>query len=156
MGPWQGRDGHTHPAKPGLLRFAGPMTYGHHPKGKPADDWGKTGEEQEDAVERFRQALVSRSAYHPEQHAYHSYYTLLRFLRARDYSIDKATKMWLDHLAWRQEHHVDTILDDFHFHEAKQFLQYYPQASDRWACVCSAASTWLPVIKVHAFAHCIQ
>lgn len=55
------------------------------------------------------------------------YYTLLRFLRARNYELDKAMKMWLDTLEWRKEYEVDTILDSFMFHEREQFLMAYPQ-----------------------------
>jgi hypothetical protein len=55
------------------------------------------------------------------------YYTLLRFLRARNYELDKAMKMWLDTLEWRKEYDVDTILDNFAFHEREQFLMAYPQ-----------------------------
>ncbi len=61
------------------------------------------------------------------------YYLLLRFLRARNYDLDKAAKMWCDSLVWRKEHGVDTILDDFVFHEREQFLMAYPQ-------VCAASS----------------
>jgi hypothetical protein len=53
------------------------------------------------------------------------YYSLLRFLRARNYEHDKAFKMWTDSLAWRREFDVDTILDGFTFHEREQFLMAY-------------------------------
>jgi hypothetical protein len=53
------------------------------------------------------------------------YYTLLRFLRARNYEQDKAFKMWCDTLAWRREFDVDTILENFTFHEREQFLMAY-------------------------------
>jgi hypothetical protein len=55
------------------------------------------------------------------------YYLLLRFLRARNYELDKATKMWLDTLAWRKQYEVDGIMDNFMFHEKDQFLTAYPQ-----------------------------
>lgn len=55
------------------------------------------------------------------------YYTLLRFLRARNYELDKAMKMWMDTLEWRKEYEVDAILDAFVFHEREQFLMAYPQ-----------------------------
>jgi hypothetical protein len=53
------------------------------------------------------------------------YYTLLRFVRARNYELDKAFKMWSDSLAWRKEFDVDAILDNFVFHEREQFLMAY-------------------------------
>lgn len=55
------------------------------------------------------------------------YFTLLRFLRARNYDLDKAAKMWLDHMDWRKEFNVDTILDDFNFTEKEAFITAYPQ-----------------------------
>jgi hypothetical protein len=33
--------------------------------------------------------------------------------------------MWSDSLAWRAQFSVDTILDDFAFHEREQFLTAY-------------------------------
>ena len=53
--------------------------------------------------------------------------TLIRFLRARDYDIAKATAMFITHLKWRKENNVDTILDDFDFKERDQYLGVYPQ-----------------------------
>jgi hypothetical protein len=71
------------------------------------------------------------------------YYTLLRFLRARNYIYDKAVKMWLDTLEWRKEYDVDTILDNFVFHEREQFLMAYPQGyhkTDKLVCTAAAAA----------------
>lgn len=42
-----------------------------------------------------------------------SYSTLLRFLRARDFSVDKASQMLEESLAWREEHNIDAILSDY-------------------------------------------
>lgn len=52
---------------------------------------------------------------------------MLRFLRARDYDIAKATKMFLSHLDWREQNDVDSVLDTFDFKEREQYLQVYPQ-----------------------------
>lgn len=41
------------------------------------------------------------------------YPTLLRFLRARDFSIDKAANMLIDSLNWRKEHHIDDLLEQY-------------------------------------------
>eukprot|EP00878_Enallax_costatus_P021465 GHUV01022722.1.p1 GENE.GHUV01022722.1~~GHUV01022722.1.p1 ORF type:complete len:454 (+),score=138.54 GHUV01022722.1:1181-2542(+) len=79
---------------------------------------------QEAHVEQFRCMLQAENAWRREDH---DYYTLLRFLRARNYEFDKAIKMWLDTLQWRQEYDVDNILDNFVFHEREQFLMAYPQ-----------------------------
>lgn len=42
-----------------------------------------------------------------------SYPTLLRFLRARDFSVEKASHMLLESLKWRQENNVDRMLDEY-------------------------------------------
>lgn len=55
------------------------------------------------------------------------FHTLLRFLRAREYEVDKALSMFLDHIQWRQENRVDHILDEFDFKEREEFLSIYPQ-----------------------------
>lgn len=104
-----------------VLKFQGYMPY---PPLDKVDDWGLSVEQQEAHVEQFRRMLEAKNAWRREDH---DYYTLLRFLRARNYEFDKAMKMWLDTLQWRQEYDVDTILDSFVFHEREQFLMAYPQ-----------------------------
>lgn len=98
--------------------------------GAPAvDDWGLTLEQQVTAVERFRALLDSRGQWSRE---HHDYYTLLRFLRARNYDLDKAGLMWRDSLEWRASLGADSMLEPanrggFVFHEREQFLMAYPQ-----------------------------
>lgn len=41
------------------------------------------------------------------------YSTLLRFLRARDFSVDKATQMLQESLKWRKENNIDRMLDEY-------------------------------------------
>jgi len=97
--------------------------------GHGVDDWGLTLEQQVTAVERFRALLDSRGQWSRE---HHDYYTLLRFLRARNYDLDKASAMWRDSLEWRAALGADTMLEPasrggFVFHEREQFLMAYPQ-----------------------------
>eukprot|EP00775_Hariotina_reticulata_P010356 gene10356-10514_t len=103
------------------LRFQGVLPY---PVEDKVDDWGLNAEQQETHVEEFRRMLEAKDAWRREDH---DYYTLLRFLRARNYEFDKAIKMWMDTLDWRREYEVDGILDNFLFHEREQFLMAYPQ-----------------------------
>ncbi|WIA29355.1 hypothetical protein OEZ86_011860 [Tetradesmus obliquus] len=105
----------------GPLKFQGYMPY---PPKEGIDDWGLNAVEQENHVEHFRRILVEHNAWRREDH---DYYTLLRFLRARNYIYDKAVKMWLDTIEWRKEYDVDNILENFVFHEREQFLMAYPQ-----------------------------
>ncbi|GAX74790.1 hypothetical protein CEUSTIGMA_g2237.t1 [Chlamydomonas eustigma] len=88
------------------------------------DDWGLTTEQQESYVEQFRRILESKNAYSEEEH---DYFILRRFLRARTYDLEKATAMWLNHLAWEKEFSVNSILQDFYFPERDAFIKSYPQ-----------------------------
>ncbi|CAD7696725.1 unnamed protein product [Ostreobium quekettii] len=88
------------------------------------DDWGKMPDEQDDLVYQLRDSLMMRNAYDPEEH---DFALLLRFLRAREYDVDRATRMMMDMLQWRQENRVDHILDEFHFAEREEFLSIFPQ-----------------------------
>ncbi|KAI4306284.1 hypothetical protein L6164_029573 [Bauhinia variegata] len=79
---------------------------------------------EENAVQEFRQILIDRGLLPPRQDEYH---TLLRFLKARDFNIEKTIQMWEEMLIWRKEYGTDTILEDFEFEELEEVLQYYPQ-----------------------------
>lgn len=54
-------------------------------------------------------------------------YFLRRFLRARQHDLKKARDMYAATVKWRAEFGVDTILEDFHFHERDAFISLYPQ-----------------------------
>ncbi|KAG6407475.1 hypothetical protein SASPL_130466 [Salvia splendens] len=79
---------------------------------------------EESAVCDLRQKLLDRELL-PLKHD--DYHTLLRFLRARDFNIDKTIQMWKEMLQWRKENGADTILEDFKFTELEEVLQCYPQ-----------------------------
>ncbi|XP_050077208.1 protein real-time isoform X1 [Anopheles maculipalpis] len=64
---------------------------------------------QESKLVQLRKRFEHGTSEHPEP----DYQTLLRFLRARDFSIDKATGMLQESLQWRKEHRIDDILSEY-------------------------------------------
>ncbi|KAL6547025.1 hypothetical protein OROMI_022746 [Orobanche minor] len=90
----------------------------------------------------LRQKLLDRGLL-PVKHD--DYHNLLRFLKARDFNIEKTIQMWEEMLNWRRDYGADTILEsavflndesscyqkllfqDFYFEEMEEVLHYYPQ-----------------------------
>ncbi|XP_022139384.1 phosphatidylinositol/phosphatidylcholine transfer protein SFH13 isoform X2 [Momordica charantia] len=79
---------------------------------------------EESAVLELRQKLRERNLLPFRLDDYH---TLLRFLKAREFNLEKTIRMWEEMLNWRKEYGTDTILEDFEFEELEEVLQYYPQ-----------------------------
>lgn len=52
---------------------------------------------------------------------------LLRFLKARNFKIEQAKKMWTSTLAWRRDNEIDDIIENFVFTEGREVKKYYMQ-----------------------------
>ncbi|KAK9944816.1 hypothetical protein M0R45_010365 [Rubus argutus] len=79
--------------------------------------------EEEEAVIAFREALVARNMLPIH---YDDYHTMLRFLKARKFDIDKTLHMWADMLNWRKEFGVESIVKDFVYSEYEEVQRFYP------------------------------
>ncbi|PSR89685.1 Phosphatidylinositol/phosphatidylcholine transfer protein [Actinidia chinensis var. chinensis] len=80
-------------------------------------------EKEEEAVNSFRQTLIAKDLL-PAHHD--DYHTMLRFLKARKFDLDKAVHMWVEMLKWRKEYGVDSIIQDFVYDEYEEVQHYYP------------------------------
>ncbi|CAO1945670.1 unnamed protein product [Urochloa humidicola] len=76
-----------------------------------------------ETVERFRRCLLDEGLL-PERHD--DYHTMLRFLKARKFNIEKAKHMWSEMLRWRKEFGADNI-EEFDYSELHEVVKYYPQ-----------------------------
>ncbi|XP_074268727.1 phosphatidylinositol/phosphatidylcholine transfer protein SFH9-like [Silene latifolia] len=80
-------------------------------------------EKEEEAVNVFRRVLDDRDLLPLHLDDYH---TMLRFLKARKFDLDKTVHMWEEMINWRKENGVDTIIQDFNYDEYEEVQRFYP------------------------------
>eukprot|EP00963_Diacronema_lutheri_P001597 scaffold102_cov340-Pavlova_lutheri.AAC.54 len=80
-------------------------------------------EKQLQAVESLRFMLASEGLLRME----YDEYALHRFLRARQFNVEKALEMIKKNIRWREENQVEHIVSTFRFEEEQAFLRVYPQ-----------------------------
>lgn len=80
-------------------------------------------EKEEEAVDALRLILVEKNML---PHHLDDYHTMLRFLKARKFDLDKTVHMWEEMIKWRKECGVDTIVQDFYYDEFEEVQRYYP------------------------------
>lgn len=80
-------------------------------------------EQQSSAYDRFRAALEQANQLVP---GVDDKCSLLRFLKARQWDVDKAMVMYLKMSNWRKEHDVDGLYDTYEFPELDQVIPFYP------------------------------
>ncbi|GFR52717.1 hypothetical protein Agub_g15270 [Astrephomene gubernaculifera] len=79
--------------------------------------------EQQSAYEKFHEHLQQTSALlagHDDR------YTLLRFLKARQWDVGRATTMYQNMVNWRKEHRTDEVYQTFTFEEEEAVVAHYP------------------------------
>jgi CRAL/TRIO domain/CRAL/TRIO, N-terminal domain len=81
-------------------------------------------EKQNEGITHLVESLKTAQRYSPERH---DDATLLRFLRARRFDLEKAEKMLLECEDWRVETNVDEIVKSFTFTEEKAVAAIYPR-----------------------------
>ena len=86
-------------------------------------DWKLTIAEEDILVDQLKDELELEV----ELNEFWDHEMLRRFLRARKHDILKAKTMVKKTIVWRKDNAVDTILEDFHFHEREQFHAHYPE-----------------------------
>ena len=78
---------------------------------------------QEETLAEFKEWIVESKI---AQIELYDDYDCLRFCRARKFKMDDIKIMFTNYLKFREDDGVDTIIEDFHFHEADIIAKLYP------------------------------
>ena len=80
--------------------------------------------EQKEAIDKLREALKAADALDPERHTDR---LLFKFLKARRFDHEKASKMILDCEKWRKDFHVVELTKSFSYEEEDAMHELYPR-----------------------------
>eukprot|EP00357_Protocruzia_adherens_P033659 CAMPEP_0115035046 /NCGR_PEP_ID=MMETSP0216-20121206/41144_1 /TAXON_ID=223996 /ORGANISM="Protocruzia adherens, Strain Boccale" /LENGTH=317 /DNA_ID=CAMNT_0002414309 /DNA_START=167 /DNA_END=1120 /DNA_ORIENTATION=- len=84
---------------------------------------GDLSPEMEQSLKEFRETITNEDIL-PKK--FDQDWTLLRFLRARNFDMKKTLEMWRNFINWRKEFGVDDIAENFDFHEKDAVKENYP------------------------------
>jgi hypothetical protein len=79
--------------------------------------------EQQHILDKFKKELEAAGYYDPKRH---DDATLLRFLRARKFDLEKAKVMFINNEEWRKSFGVEDVVKNFDFKEKAEVDKYYP------------------------------
>ncbi|KAL4472640.1 hypothetical protein ABPG74_018589 [Tetrahymena malaccensis] len=80
-------------------------------------------------IEGYQKNIQEMNRLRQENHLDSQFFNnqyLYRFMKARHFDMHKSIKMFKDHLHWRKENKIDTILKDFVFWESDEVQEIYP------------------------------
>lgn len=99
--------------------------------GYPHGHLGHLTPDEEAAFAAFKTHLAEQSLYQPGPPPSHADTVLLRFLRARRWSVPDATAQFRDTEAWRRAVHIDVLYDTIDVDAYEQSRRLYPQWTGR-------------------------
>ncbi|KAM0754684.1 hypothetical protein T439DRAFT_321720 [Meredithblackwellia eburnea MCA 4105] len=85
---------------------------------------GHLSKDQEATLAKLREQLCTCRHYDPEKFDDPA---LLRFLRARNFDLEKSKAMWIAAQDWRESFKVDDLYHHFDYREKPEVMKYYPR-----------------------------
>ncbi|KAK4247314.1 CRAL-TRIO domain-containing protein [Corynascus novoguineensis] len=107
------------------------LSVGGHDVGYPHGHLGHLTEEEENRLRLFKDFLEEKGLYKGGPPASHDDQTLLRFLRARKWSINDAYGQFKDTEEWRQANQLEVLYDTIDVDAYEQTRSLYPQWTGR-------------------------
>lgn len=99
--------------------------------GYPCGHLGHLTADEETAFEKFKVHLQEQGLYKPGPPASHDDATLLRYLRARRWSVEDAYKQFKETEDWRKNIQLDLLYDTIDVESYEQSRRLYPQWTGR-------------------------